>query len=148
MQYMYVNDVLRYNDKDLFNKVFEKDRFSFNENKTINQLDNFEGFDIDEVIANAKKFGCIIQGRDIIVPAGLCFKSANHKSDQTLLFIQRNEVELPVMYLDYSEEIDVTLTEFGQKLDAYSRNVNTSLTRAYDQLKFIEQLFSVKIVNV
>ena len=148
MQYMYVNDVLRYDDKELFSKVFEKDGFSFNNNKIINQLDNFEGFDANDVIADAKKFGCIIQGGDIIIPAGLRFKSANHKSNQSLLFIQRNGVELPVMYLDYSEEINVTLTEFGQKLYAYSNNVNTSLTKAYDQLKFIEQLFNVKIPNV
>lgn len=149
MKYKHLNEILRSDDKDLINKVFEKDGFSFTENIIIDQLDNYEGRDVDELIEDARKFGCIIRGNDIVLPAGLKVKiTINHGNDPTLFYVERNGAEFPFTYMDDNDEIDVTFTEFGQKLYAYANGIYTTINAAYDQLRFIEQVFGVKIINV
>ena len=101
------------------------------------------------IIEDARKFGCIIRGNDIVLPAGLKVKiTINHGNDPTLFYVERNGAEFPFTYMDDNDEIDVTFTEFGQKLYAYANGIYTTINAAYDQLRFIEQVFGVKIINV
>ena len=146
MKYIDVALVLRSDEKDLANNVFEKDGFSFTENIIIDQLNNYDERDVDELIEDARKFGCIIKGNNIVLPAGLRVKITTSHNPH-LCYIERNGVEFPFSYIDSNDEINVTFTEFGQKLYTYAQSAHTTLNYAYDLLKAIEQIFGVKIIN-
>lgn len=147
MKYIDVDQVLRSDEKDLANNVFEKDGFSFTENVIVDMLDNYDERDVDEIIEDARKFGCVIKGNDIVLPAGLHVKiTASHRNEPYLCYVERNGVEFP-FDIDNNDEINVTFTEFGRKLYAYAQSAHTTLNYAYDQLKVIEQIFGVKILN-
>ncbi len=155
MKYKQLDEILKSDNKDLVDKIFEKDGFSFNENKIIDQLDNYKGCTADEIaeiFEYAKKFGLGIRLSDnsFMLPAGLCFKinrSNKNDSDTALFYIERNGAELPISFIEDNEEINVTFTEFGQKLYTYANETHTTIYNAYEQLKFIEKIFGVKIIK-
>jgi hypothetical protein len=150
MKYNDLRKLLNSDDKELINKIVEKDGFSFNENVILDQLDNYDERDSEEIREDARKFGCIIRGNnEVIVPAGLRFNisKSNDSFTPVLFYIERNNVELPLFYMEDNEDIAVTFTSFGQKLFTYANSVFTSIADAYEQLCIIEQLFGVKITE-
>ena len=148
MLYSDLDQLLRSDDKELVDKIFEKDGFSFSENIIVDQLDIYNDREADELREDARKFGCIISGNNIIIPAGLCFKITKcSENDSTLFYIERNGVEFPISYMDDNEEIGVTFTQVGQKLYSFSKSIYTTMSNAYDQIQAIEKIFGVKIID-
>lgn len=149
MRYDDLHKLLNSDDKELIDKIFEKDGFSFNENVILDQLDNYDERDAEEIREDARKFGCIIRGREVIVPAGLRFSISrtNDSTTPVLFYIERNNVKCPLFYMEDNEDIAVTFTSFGQKLFTYANSIFTSIADAYEQLCIIEQLFGVKITE-
>lgn len=148
MIYSDLIQLLRADDKELFDKIFEKDYFSFSENITVDQLDAYDDREADELRDDARKFGCIIKGNDVIIPAGLHFKiNRCSKNDSTLFYIERNNVEFPISYIEDNEEIGVTFTQVGQKLYSFSKSIYTTVSNAYAQIQTIEKIFGVKIID-
>ena len=149
MIYSNLEQILRSDNKELFDKIFEKDGFSFSENITVDQLDGYDDREADELREDATKFGCIIRGNDIIIPAGLHFKIniSSPKNDPTLFYIERNGVEFSISYMEDGEEIGVTFTQAGQKLYSFSKSIYTTIPNAYDQIQMIEKIFGVKIID-
>lgn len=146
MKYRDLEEIMRLDD--LFNIIFEKDGFSFNENIIIDQLSIYEGRDFEEVQEDARKFGCIIKDDDVILPAGLRFKinKTSHKNDPALFYIERNGVEFPISYME-DTDIGVIFTEFGQKLYSYSKSIYTTIPDAYNKIQLVETIFGVKIIE-
>lgn len=149
MRYDDLHKLLNSDDKELMDKIFEKDGFSFNENVILDQLDNYDERDSEEIREDAKKFGCIIRGNEVIVPAGLRFNISKSNDSYTpvLFYIKRNNVTFSVFNMEDNEDIAVTFTSFGQKLFTYANSIFTSIADAYEQLCIIEQLFGVKITE-
>lgn len=148
MKYDEIYKLLNSDDKELIDKIFEKDGFSFNENIFLDSLDNYDERDSEEMREYARKFGCIIRGIEIIVPAGLRFSiSRPNDSISSLFYIERNNVIFSVFNMEDNEDIAVTFTSFGQKLFTYANIISTSIADAYEQLCMIEQLFGVKITE-
>ena len=148
MLYSDLDQLLRSDDKELVDKIFEKDGFSFSENIIVDQLDEYNDREADELREDARKFGCIIRGNDVIIPAGLHFKiNRCSKNDSTLFYIERNGIEFSISYMDDNEEIGVTFTQVGQKLYSFSKSIYTTMSNAYDQIKSIEKIFGVKIID-
>ena len=148
MLYSDLDQLLRSDDKELVDKIFEKDGFSFSENIIVDQLDAYNDREADELREDARKFGCIIRGNDVIIPAGLHFKiNRCIKNDPTLFYIERNGVEFPISYMEDNEEIGVTFTQVGQKLYSFSKSIYTTMSNAYNQIQTIEKIFGVKIID-
>lgn len=134
---------------DLFERVFEQGKFSFTEDKIIDQLSMYNGKKLEDAINDAKTFGLVIKGNsdgDVILPANLPF--IIHKSSlygSNAFYIKRNIIEYSIDYLDSNEEINVVLTDFGKKFMQYMKESNTSIIdEAYSKLLQIEQIFGVK----
>ena len=148
MLYSDLDQLLRSDDKELVDKIFEKDGFSFSENIIVDQIDAYNDREADELREDARKFGCIIRGNDVIIPAGLHFKiNRCSKNDPTLFYIERNGVEFSISYMEDNEEIEVTFTQVGQKLYSFSKSIYTTMSNAYDQIQTIEKIFGVKIID-
>ena len=148
MIYGDLTQILRPDSKELFDNIFEKDGFSFNSNIIIDQFDSYSDRDADELREDATKFGCIIRGNDIVIPAGLHFKiNICSKNDPTLFYIERNGAEFSINYVEDNEEIGVTFTQTGQKLYSFAKSIYTNITNAYDQIQMIEKIFGVKIID-
>ena len=45
------------------------------------------------------------------------------KNDSTLFYIERNEIEFPISYMEDNEEINITFTKFGQNLINFVKKI-------------------------
>lgn len=148
MKYSEFEKLLRAENKDLFDKIFENNKFSFDQDIMIDDLSMYNGTELIQSKEDAEKFGCKIHNNEVRVPANLAFTIYKYNNSEPVLFyIKRNEVEYPISYMDSNDEINVEFTEFGHNLYKYAENTYTSLTNAYQNLIEIENIFKVHIVN-
>ena len=147
---MYYSDLKKFlydEDKDLFNKIFEKDSFSFENDIMIDQTSMYDETDAESAANDAKRFGCRISGEDIWLPSNLSFnisRATDYPNSE--MNIKRNGIEYTLNYIEDREYINAEFTNFGKKLETYANSKGISLYDAYGDLLQIEKIFGIAFV--
>lgn len=151
MEYADIEKFLSEKDKTIVDKVFEADGFSFSGPTIIAQL-YVSDKETTEIKEDALRFGCKIEPSNdgdminIVVPAGLGFSISIKGKD---VVISRKGVELYLSDSDYIYdylEFNVSLTDFGNKLNKYAKKHSFNLFEAYVHVKDIEDSFGIHII--
>ena len=147
MLFKEIKQILYAEDKDLFEKIFENGKFSYNEPIMIDQTSLYDKSDAQRAKESAERFGCVIDsnGDDIFIPACLSFYIYRSNDSYSEMCIKRNGESYYPNYIDEMEEINVELTELGKKLELYAKSTFTDLLDAYEHIIEIEKIFGVSI---
>ena len=144
-----IKPILNDENSYLFDEIFVNGEFSFDNDLIVDQLNMYTGFDKDEAILEANKFGCKISNNEnVIVPANLSFYIAKGSNSESEMTISRaDSLGYDLQYIEPNTYINGELSEYGNKIKDFASEFGLNFDNAYSCLKKLEKSFGVTILK-